>query len=117
MIQTIVSSVEVEARSPFIPLMKVGGTVDPSSNNEKGPVIHTINDLLLERATTIPDQPLVGYPASSRGVDDYVYYSAKDLDRFADGAVQNLVHQGLPRHVSYKARISLCWLRIAVFRD
>jgi hypothetical protein len=107
MIQTMVSSVEVGARSTFPPVMKVG-SVDPSSiPDEKEHAIHTINDLLLERATTIPDQPLVGYPASTRGADDYVYYSAKDLDRFANGAVQSLTDQGLPIHVRFKYQSAL----------
>jgi hypothetical protein len=108
MIQTMVSGVEVEARSTFPPSMKMGGIVDHSSiDDEKQHAIHTINDLLLERATTIPDQPLVGYPASTRGADDYVYYSAKDLDRFANGAVQSLNDQGLPIHVRLKYQSAL----------
>jgi hypothetical protein len=63
---------------------------------EEVSAIYTINDLLLERTRTIPDQPLVGYPSSTRSAGDYVYYSATELSRFADGAVQNLNEQGLP---------------------
>jgi hypothetical protein len=66
---------------------------------EQDDVIYTINDLLLDRTKKIPDEPLVGYPASTRGAGDYVYYTAKDLDRFADGALENLTKQGLPAYV------------------
>ncbi|KAH6670393.1 putative NRPS-like enzyme [Halenospora varia] len=58
--------------------------------------IYSINDLLLERTRTIPDDPLVGYPSSIHSPGDYVYYSAKDLSRFADGTAQALCGQGLP---------------------
>ncbi|EXJ80150.1 hypothetical protein A1O1_08292 [Capronia coronata CBS 617.96] len=57
-------------------------------------MIHTIDDVLVERCSSIPDQPLVGYPASSHSAEDYVYYTAKDLDRFANGAIDDLVKQG-----------------------
>lgn len=62
--------------------------------------IYSINDLLLERTRTIPDDPLVGYPSSIHSPGDYVYYSAKDLSRFADGTAQALCGQGLPFAVS-----------------
>ena len=57
--------------------------------------LHTIDDMLVERARTIPDAPLVGYPKSPKSASSYVYYTAKDLDRFANGAAQDFVRQGL----------------------
>ncbi|KAL4781790.1 hypothetical protein BJX76DRAFT_369564 [Aspergillus varians] len=57
----------------------------------------TINDILLHRIPHPPDAPLVGYPQSSHGISDYTFYAAKDLDRFANGAVQALQASGLPK--------------------
>ncbi|TVY83631.1 Non-canonical non-ribosomal peptide synthetase FUB8 [Lachnellula suecica] len=93
--QTIVSSVEVKEPSM---IAAIGAAHSSSSVDGQEDIIYTINDLLLERTRSIPDEPLVGYPASTRGSNDYVYYTAKDLDRFADGAVKSLIDQGLPIH-------------------
>lgn len=79
-----------------------GGKVMPASKKSHDGV-YTINDLLMERTRTIPHTPLVGYPATSRGTHDYVYYTAKDLDRFADEAMRTLMEQGLPLCVSLVA--------------
>jgi hypothetical protein len=72
----------------------------PTPPADQEAVVFTINDLLLERVTNIPEEPLVGYPATTHGGDDYVYYTATDLSRFADGAAASLVAQGLPVCVS-----------------
>ncbi|KAL2813106.1 hypothetical protein BJX63DRAFT_432153 [Aspergillus granulosus] len=59
--------------------------------------LHTINDILLHRIPYPPDAPLVGYPQSSHGVRDYAFYTAKDLDKFANGAARALQDSGLPK--------------------
>ena len=101
MIQTIVSSVEAKVMPKLPTLVNVTETMDLSaSSDEEEDMIYTINDLLMERARTIPEEPLVGYPASARGAGDYVYYNAKDLNRFADGAAKTLIDQGLPTNVT-----------------
>lgn len=61
--------------------------------------IYTIDDLIVNRASTAPNEPVLGYPASPRGKDDYVYYSNKDLDQFADEAAKYLLTAGLPAKV------------------
>jgi len=100
MIQTIISTVEAKVMPKLPTLVKVTEHVDsPASINKHEDVVYTINDLLLERARTIPEEPLVGYPASTRGTDDYVYYNAKDLNRFANAAAKSLNDQGLPINV------------------
>lgn len=103
MIQTILSSTEVTVEPKLLPVVNIVETVDSanscSSADEHGETANTINDLLLERLKRIPDEPLVGYPASTRGASDYVYYTARDLDRFTGGAVKAFVEQGLPIHV------------------
>ncbi|KAL5334813.1 hypothetical protein BJX70DRAFT_391121 [Aspergillus crustosus] len=59
--------------------------------------LHTINDIILARVLHPLDAPLVGYPQSSRGISDYVFYTAKDLDRFTNGVVKTLQDSGLER--------------------
>jgi hypothetical protein len=63
-------------------------------------IIYTINDLLLDRAQTSPDLPLVAYPASARGCDDYLHYTANSLDQFADEAARKFMELGLVPRVS-----------------
>jgi hypothetical protein len=65
--------------------------------------LHTINDILLHRIPYPPDAPLVGYPQSSHGVRDYALYTAKDLDKFSNGAAKALKGSGLPK-------VSIIWL-------
>lgn len=68
----------------------------PTPPNEKqASTLYTINDVLLNLVRQSPEEPLVGYPESSHGVDDYVYYSATDIDRFTNGAVSVLNEAGL----------------------
>lgn len=68
----------------------------PTPPNEKQtPTLYTINDVLLKLVRQSPEEPLVGYPKSSHGVSDYVYYSARDIDRFTNGAVSVLNDAGL----------------------
>lgn len=74
--------------------------LNPSVDLTQQAVVYTLNDLLLERARTIPDEPFVGYPSSPWSAGDYVYYTPKDLSRFADGSARCLVEQGLPNYVS-----------------
>lgn len=62
--------------------------------------LYTVDDLLVNRAFTSPDTLVLGYPASARGRSDYVYYSNKDLDRFADEAARNLLSLGMVENVS-----------------
>ncbi len=59
-------------------------------------VLYTINDLLVQKALSSPDVPFLAYPASPKGRDDYVHYTARDLDRFADEAARAYVEMGLP---------------------
>jgi acyl-CoA synthetase (AMP-forming)/AMP-acid ligase II len=110
MIQTIVSSTGAKVAPKLHTVVNVTETMDSSASDEQEDIVYTINDLLLERARTIPEEPLVGYPASTRGTDNYVYYNAKDLNRFADEAAKSLIEQGLPTNVSFlKPIYSVLW--------
>lgn len=57
--------------------------------------LYTVDDLLYSRSQTIPDVPLVAYPATARSRSDYVHYTAKDLDRFADHGARKFASLGL----------------------
>ncbi|KAF6835139.1 Iterative polyketide synthase CazM 2 [Colletotrichum musicola] len=57
--------------------------------------LRTVTDLLLRRVEEAPDVDVLAYPASARGRDDYVNYTAKDLDRFADEAARKYAQAGL----------------------
>ncbi|KAH0608804.1 uncharacterized protein H6S33_001032 [Morchella sextelata] len=58
-------------------------------------VLYTVNDLLVHRARTAPDVPLVSYPASESGLTDYVDYTARMLDGFAEGTARGYLGLGL----------------------
>jgi hypothetical protein len=58
---------------------------------------YTIDDVLLKRLHVIPDEPLVGYPKTLHGMDDYVYYTPKQLDLFTNGAVAVLSEAGIKK--------------------
>jgi hypothetical protein len=70
-----------------------GSLTTPPDDQEM--LLYTINDILLDRVRSSPNQPLVGYPRSSHGLSDYVYYTATDLGRFTSGAVEALETAGL----------------------
>jgi hypothetical protein len=78
-------------------------------------LLYTVNDLLVQKALSSPNVPLLAYPASLKGTDDYVHYTARDLDRFADEAAKAYMAMGLP----VKVRSFYCFLMpmlINVFR-
>ena len=69
--------------------------LDVRVNGIKSPIMYTVDDLLFNQSQIIPDVPLVAYPATPRGRSDYVHYTAKDLDRFADHGAQKYASLGL----------------------
>ncbi|KAI1394167.1 L-aminoadipate-semialdehyde dehydrogenase [Hypoxylon trugodes] len=54
--------------------------------------IDSINDLIVNRANAFPFKPLLAYPGKD---GKYVYYTAKELDSFADEAAKHYVQSGL----------------------
>lgn len=64
-------------------------------NESRSKTMYTVDDLLFNRSQTIPDVPLVAYPATARGRADYVHYTARDLDRFADHGASKYKSTGL----------------------
>ena len=68
-------------------------------DENKSKTMYTVDDLLFNRSQTIPDVPLVAYPATTRGPADYAHYTARDLDRFADHGASKYMTMGLAPHV------------------
>lgn len=64
-----------------------GPALETESNS-----IDSINDLIVNRATAFPFKPLLAYPGKD---GKYVYYTAKELDSFADEAAKHYVQLGL----------------------
>jgi hypothetical protein len=68
-------------------------------SGDDGPA--TVDDLIVDRLQSLSDTPLVAYPATSHGTDDYVEYTARDLDRFVDETARQLTWLGLVPEVSH----------------
>jgi hypothetical protein len=90
--------------------------VDVEINEIKTPMMYSVDDLLFNRSQTIPDIPLVGYPATARGRSDYVHYTARDLDRFADHGARKYASLGIEPKVetlsNRSAKMCLTSLRV-----
>lgn len=83
----------------FISNRALSSTQSPAESD----TLFTINDLLVNRANTIPDVPLVSYPATQGGLTDYVHYTAKALDSFAEEAAKKYLQLGLIPNVGSSA--------------
>ncbi|MCJ1445536.1 MAG: hypothetical protein MMC23_006041 [Stictis urceolatum] len=73
-------------------------TIIEGANNSKvhqGQAINSINELLVNRAVTIPDKPLLAYPTNGHDSGNYLEYTANDLDCFADEAAKRYTVLGL----------------------
>jgi hypothetical protein len=69
--------------------------VATQGHKEDPSIPRTIDELLRSRAETHPNSALLAYPKSSRGVADFVTYTARDLDRFAEAVARKLQKNGL----------------------
>lgn len=78
--------------------------------------INSITDFIVYQAQIIPDTPLIAYPSSRRGASDFVDYTAKKLDSFADKAAKELTWQGLKPSVSRITHADICPSILTVFR-
>ncbi|CAM1507739.1 Fc.00g045870.m01.CDS01 [Cosmosporella sp. VM-42] len=76
-----------------LPLLGSADKVDSSTTYSEG--INSINDFLIHQARTIPDVPLICYPATDSTGSEWAEYTAKDIDGFADEAAKDLSSQGL----------------------
>lgn len=76
--------------------------VAAKDHKEHSSIPGTIDELIRERAKTHPNSALLAYPKSSSGAADFVTYTARDLDRFAEAVAQKLQKNGLRAAVRSK---------------
>jgi hypothetical protein len=63
--------------------------------------LYTYDQMLRQRGTDIDQTPLIAYPKSAFGVDDYEFIDGQTLNRFVDGAVKVLLKSGFDAVVSF----------------
>ena len=75
------------------PSTKLTAVIAPSQQNgdlENPPYdfskFRLLDDVFRQRATDPIQKPLMAFPRSPRGVDDFEYHTGKDLDRYTDEA-------------------------------
>lgn len=90
---TMTSAVQVES-SVLGPKTSVVVSEEPQTRRVEP---KTINELMLQRAATIPHTALIAYPDEA---GNWVEYTAQDLDNFADEAAKELTRLGLTPKVS-----------------
>ena len=67
-----------------------------------------LDDIITNRAADEPLTQILGYPRHSGRVDEYEYFTGKQLDRYIDGAVKRFMAQGiLPVSGFYPAKQEL----------
>jgi hypothetical protein len=71
-----------------------------STVDSKPEEINTMNDLILYKARTTPNTPLIAYPRSDSAGSELAEYTAKDLDHFADVVAKEFARSGLHPKVS-----------------
>ncbi|KAK2607921.1 hypothetical protein N8I77_006562 [Diaporthe amygdali] len=57
--------------------------------------LKVLDDIIRHRAGDHPPRPILGYPRSEEGVDDYELITGLDLDNYVDGAVRKFISMGL----------------------
>ena len=57
-------------------------------------VLNTFDELIRQRAVDEDQNPLVAYPATRLGVDNYEHFTGRELNRLVDGAAKHLLRQG-----------------------
>lgn len=57
--------------------------------------LYTFDDVIRERAEDLDQVPLVAYPKAKDGVDDYEFFTGKELNRLVDGAAKALIGLGV----------------------
>lgn len=76
-------------------LLQKSRLADPQHGST--PLFYRLEEILIERCRSTPDVPMIGYPSTPHTAEDYTYYSARQFDRFVNGAIQDLQRQGLER--------------------
>lgn len=66
------------------------------------------DEVLLQRAVDEDQSPLIAYPRTKHGVDDYELFTGSQLNQLVDGAVNALLGKGVEAVV--RTTYSLCLL-------
>ena len=53
--------------------------------------IYTIDELIRELGSDADQTPLIAFPKTELGVDDYEYFNGRDINHLVDGAVSQLL--------------------------
>ncbi len=64
--------------------------------------IFTFDQLLRQRAVDTDQTPLLAYPKSWLGINDYELVTGAELNRFVDGAAKALLRRGFKPVVSHR---------------
>ncbi|KLU85459.1 hypothetical protein MAPG_04483 [Magnaporthiopsis poae ATCC 64411] len=88
---------EVQGKDGSPPYEATNDVLANKANGSSKTAAHigTLDDLIRERASTTPDAALLTYPSSPVRGADWVEYTARDLDTFADEAAKELTGLGL----------------------
>ncbi|KAK8196824.1 hypothetical protein IWZ00DRAFT_183202 [Phyllosticta capitalensis] len=67
----------------------------PEKGSPAGGQLNSINDLILHKAKTVPNTPLIAYPISKDGQSRLLEYTSRDIDLFVDATAKELDRLGL----------------------
>lgn len=67
----------------------------PGAHHAPAVNLKIFDELLLERAADSDQVPLIAYPKTKHGVDDYELFNGAQLNRLVDGAVKVLLAEGV----------------------
>lgn len=74
--------------------------------------LYTFDDVIRERAEDSEQVPLIAYPKTKDGIDDYEFFTGKKLNTLVDGAAKALIQIGIEPVVrSYLLQFSSSMLR------
>ncbi|KAK8156696.1 hypothetical protein BKA80DRAFT_312992 [Phyllosticta citrichinensis] len=68
---------------------------DAQNDSAEEGQLNCINDLILHKARTVPNTPMIAYPASKDGGSLLLEYTSRDIDLFVDAVAKKLDHLGL----------------------
>ena len=69
----------------------------------------TFDGLMRERAFENDRSPLLAYPKSKYGVDDYEFFNPREFNRLVDGAAEALIRAGVKPVVSTLLSLAMPW--------
>jgi hypothetical protein len=86
----------------FEPKRKQTYPVDMMGDAGASPVVipkekplYTLDELIRQRALDDDQSPLIAYPKTRLGIDDYELFSGKELNGLIDGAAKALMQAGI----------------------